>query len=75
MAGSVEGFNPADMDGLLRDQELNLLLQGCLCFYFTLIPQEGRGRGGAEPPALCEAGPGWLSRFPSSSAGPIQQSP
>lgn len=37
------------MDGLLRDQELNLLLQGCLCFYFTLIPQEGRGRGGAEP--------------------------
>lgn len=54
-----------DPDGLLRAWELDLLLQGCLWFYFTPTPQEGRGRAGAEFGASGEAGSGWLSWFPS----------
>lgn len=71
----VEGFDLIDPDGQLRAWELDLLLQGCLWFYFTLTPQEGRGRAGAESGASGEAGLGWLSWFPSSSAGLIQGKP
>lgn len=74
-SGRVEGFDLTDPDGLLRAWGLDLLLQGCLWFYFTLTPQEGRGHAGAESGASGEAGSGWLSWFPSTSTGPIQQKP
>ena len=73
-AGRAEGFDLTDPDGLLRGRELDLLLQHHLWFYFTLTP---RKEGAVVEPSLqpsSKAGPGWLSRFASSSAGPIQQS-
>lgn len=42
-AGRVDGFVLMDPDGLLRAWELDLLLQGCLRFYFTLTPPRKEG--------------------------------
>lgn len=40
MAGEAEGFDLTDPDRLLRGWELDLLLQCCLWFYFTLTPRK-----------------------------------
>lgn len=51
------GFDFTDQDGLLRGQELDLLLQRCLWFYFTLTPRKEGAVVGAEPAALWRGQP------------------
>lgn len=71
----MEGFDLTDLDGLLKGQELDLLLHRCLWFYFSLTPRKEGAGVQLSPRSSGEAGLGWLSRFPSSPAGPIELSP